>query len=150
MENKKKKTPGEELLQAVYKNAKMGSDAVTEVIEKTKDAHLRSELTSQLESYYGFTMAAKNKLMEMNCEAKEPGMLSKLPAELSIKMSTMMDSSDSKIAEIMIGGYNMGIVDLQKNINQAKSEGVPEEAMNIANGVMALETGSLEKMKKYL
>ncbi len=150
MENKKKKTPGEDLLQAVYKNAKMGSDAVTEVIERTKDAKLRSELTSQLESYYGFTMAAKNKLMEMNCEAKEPGMLSKLPAELSIKMSTMMDSSDSKIAEIMIGGYNMGIVDLQKNINQAKSEGVPEEAMNIANGVMALETGSLEKMKKYL
>ena len=150
MENKKKKTPGEELLQAVYKNAKMGSDAVTEVIERTKDANLRNELTSQLESYYGFSMAAKNKLMEMNCEAKEPGMLSKLPAELSIKMSTMMDSSDSKIAEIMIGGYNMGIVDLQKNINQAKSEGVPEEAMNIANGVMALETGSLEKMKKYL
>ena len=129
MENKKKKTLGEELLQAVYKNAKMGSDAVTEVIERTKDANLRNELTSQLESYYGFSMAAKNKLMEMNCEAKEPGMLSKLPAELSIKMSTMMDSSDSKIAEIMIGGYNMGIVDLQKNINQAKSEGVPEEAI---------------------
>ena len=150
MENKKKKTPGEELLQSVYKNAKMGSDAVTEVIERTKDAHLRSELTSQLESYYGFTVAAKNKLMEMNCEAKEPGMLSKLPAELSIKMSTMMDSSDSKIAEIMIGGYNMGIVDLQKNINQAKADGAPEEALNIANGVMALETGSLEKMKKYL
>ena len=150
MENNKKKSAGEELLQAVYKNAKMGSDAVTEVIERTKDANLRNELTSQLESYYGFSMAAKNKLLEMNCEAKEPGMLSKLPAELSIKMSTMMDSSDSKIAEIMIGGYNMGIVDMQKNINKAKSEGVHEEAMNIANGVMALETGSLEKMKKYL
>jgi hypothetical protein len=150
MENRKNRTPGEELLQAVYKNTKMGSDAVTEVIEKTKDAKLRSELTSQLESYNGFSLAAKNKLLEMNCEAKEPGMLSKLPAELSIKMSTMMDSSDSKIAEIMIGGYNMGIVDLQKNINQAKSDGVPEDVMNIASGVMALETGSLEQMKKYL
>jgi hypothetical protein len=150
MENRKNRTPGEELLQAVYKNTKMGSDAVTEVIEKTKDAKLRSELTSQLESYNGFSLAAKNKLLEMNCEAKEPGMISKLPAELSIKMSTMMDSSDSKIAEIMIGGYNMGIVDLQKNINQAKSDGVPEDVMNIASGVMALETGSLEKMKKYL
>ncbi len=150
MENKKKKVPGEELLQAVYKNAKMGSDAVTEVIEKTKDAQLRSELTSQLESYYGFSLAAKNKLLEMNCEAKEPGMFSKMPAEFSIKMSTMMDNSDSKIAEIMIGGYNMGIVDLQKNINSAKEEGASEEALNIANGVMAFETGSIEKMKKYL
>jgi len=150
MENKKLKTPGEELMQTVYKNAKMGSDAVTNVIEKTKDAELRRELTSQLESYYGFTVAAKNKLLEMNCEAKEPGMLSKIPADFSIKMSTMIDSSNSRIAELMIGGYNMGLVDLQKSLNQAKDEGAPEEVINIATGVMAFEQGSIEKMKKYL
>ena len=150
MENHKIKNAGEELMQAVYKNAKMGSDAITGVIEKTKDAELRRELTSQLESYYGFTVAAKNKLLEMNSEAKEPGMLSKLPADLSIKMSTMMDSSNSKIAEIMIGGYNMGLVELQKSLNQAKAEGAPEDVLNIANGVVAFEQGSIEKMKSYL
>ena len=150
MENHKIKNAGEELMQAVYKNAKMGSDAITGVIEKTKDAELRRELTNQLESYYGFTVAAKNKLLEMNSEAKEPGMLSKLPADLSIKMSTMMDSSNSKIAEIMIGGYNMGLVELQKSLNQAKAEGAPEDVLNIANGVVAFEQGSIEKMKSYL
>lgn len=150
MEKKKTQTPGEELMQTVYKNAKMGSDAVTAVIEKTKDALLRRELTSQLESYYTFGVSAKNKLSEMHREAKEPSMMSKLPAEFSIKMSTMMDSSDSKIAEIMIDGYNMGIIDLQKSINAAKDEGAPEDVMNIANGVIAFEQGSIEKMKKYL
>ena len=150
MENKKHKTPGEELMQAVYKNAKMGSDAVTCVIEKTKDAELRRELTSQLESYYGFTVSAKNKLLEMNCEAKEPGMLSKIPADFSIKMSTMMDNSNSKIAELMIGGYNMGLLDLQKNLNQATDEGAPEDVINIANSVIAFEEGSIERMKQYL
>ena len=150
MENKKQKTPGEELMQAVYKNTKMGSDTITNVIERTKDAELRRELTSQLESYYGFTTAARNKLLEMNCEAKEPGMLSKIPADFSIKMSTMMDSSNSKIAELMIGGYNMGLVDLQKSINQAKEEGAPEDVLNIAGGVMAFEQGRIERMKKYL
>jgi hypothetical protein len=150
MDKKKAHTPGEELMQTVYKNVKMGSDAVTSVIEKTKDANLRHELTSQLESYYGFTVSAKNKLAEMHCEAKEPGMLSKLPADFSIKMTTMMDSSDSKIAEIMIDGYNMGIIDLQKSINSAKDEGAPEDVMNIAQGVMAFEEGSIEKMKQYL
>ncbi len=150
MENKKSKNPGEELMQAVYKNAKMGSEAVTTIIGKTKDAHMREELTCQLESYYGFETAAKNKLLEMSVDAKDPGMLAKLPADLSIKMSTMMDSSNSKIAEIMIGGYNMGLVDLQKSINQAKNEGAPEDIMNIANGVVAFEQGSIEKMKNYL
>ena len=150
MENKKIGVPGEELMQAVYKNAKMGSDAVTSVIERTKDAELRRELTSQLESYYGFTVAAKNKLLEMNCDAKEPGMFAKIPADFSIKMSTMMDNSNSKIAELMIGGYNMGLVDLQKSLNQAKEEGAPEDVINLANGVMAFEQGSIERMKQYL
>jgi len=150
MEKKKTQMPGEELLQTVYKNVKMGSDAVTAIIEKTKDANLRRELTSQLESYYGFSISAKNKLTEMHVEAKEPSMISKMPAEFSIKMSTMMDSSDSKIAELMIDGYNMGIVDLQKSINAAKADGAPEDVMNIASGVIAFEQGSIEKMKQYL
>ncbi|MBO5024121.1 MAG: hypothetical protein J6D11_07435 [Clostridia bacterium] len=150
MENSKMNNAAQELMQAVYKNAKMGSDAVTTIIGKTKDAKLREELTSQLESYYGFETAAKNKLLEMSVEAKDPGMLSKLPADISIKMSTMMDSSNSKIAELMIGGYNMGIVDIQKSMNQAENEGVSEDVMNIANGIMAFEEGSAEKMKKYL
>lgn len=139
-----------ELMQAVYKNAKMGSEALTTVIGKTKDARLREELTSQLESYYGFESASKGKLMEMSAEAKEPGMFSKLPADLSIRMSTMIDDSNSNIAEILIGGYNMGILDLQKSMNQAKSDGVPEDVMNIANGVVDFEQGSIEKMKSYL
>ena len=150
MENSKMNNAAQELMQAVYQNAKMDSDAVTTIIGKTKDAKLREELTSQLESYYGFETAAKNKLLEMSVEAKDPGMLSKLPADISIKMSTMMDSSNSKIAELMIGGYNMGIVDIQKSMNQAENEGVSEDVMNIANGIMAFEEGSAEKMKKYL
>ncbi len=150
MENNKTHNAAKELMQAVYKNAKMGSEAVTTIIGKTKDAKLREELTSQLESYYGFETAAKNKLLEMSAEAKDPGVLTKLPADISIRMSTMMDSSNSKIAELMIGGYNMGIVDIRKSMNQAQSEGVPEDVMNIANGIISFEEGSAEKMKKYL
>ena len=150
MKSNKSQNPAEELLQAVYKNAKMGSDAVTTMIGKTKDAKLREELTSQLESYYGFETAAKNKLVEMSAEAKEPGILDKIPASISVKMSTMMDTSDSRIAEIMIGGYNMGITELQKSVNQAQNDGVPEDVINIANGVISFEQGSIDKMKEYL
>lgn len=150
MENNKNHDAAKELMRAVYKNAKMGSEAVTTIIGKTKDARLREELTSQLESYYGFETAAKNKLLEMSAEVKEPGVLTKLPADISIRMSTMMDSSNSKIAELMIGGYNMGIVDIRKSMNRAQNEGVSEDVMNIASGIMSFEEGSAERMKKYL
>lgn len=150
MENKHNQNPAEELMQAVYKNVKMGEEAVTTVIGKTKDAGMRQELTNQLESCYSFETAAKNKLFEMSAEAKKVGMIEKIPADLSIRMSTMMDSSNSKIAEIMIGGYNMGIVDLQKSINQARSEGVSDDVLNIATGLVEFEQGSIENMKQYL
>jgi hypothetical protein len=50
----------------------------------------------------------------------------------------------------MINGYNMGIVDIQKSMNKASEEGVPEDVMNIANGIMSFEEGSSKKMQGYL
>ena len=52
MENNKTHIASAELMQAVYKNAKMGSDALVTIIGKTKDAKLRQELTDQLEIEY--------------------------------------------------------------------------------------------------
>lgn len=150
MEKKRKNAPSEELMRTVYRNAKMGSEAISAVIGRAGDAHFREELTGMLESHYGFETAAENKLTEMSAEAKAPGMLEKLPAELSIRMSTMLDSSDSKIAEIMIGGYSMGLVDLQRSINRARAQGVGDDVMNIAEGACAFGQVSIEKMKKYL
>lgn len=150
MENNNEKNPGEELLQAVYKNAKMGKETLTTVIGKTKNEKVRAELTSQLESYHGFESEARNKLMQMSQNPKEPSVMAKLPADISIKMSTLMDSSDSKIAEIMIDGYNMGIIELQKSLNQAKNSGVGEDIIGVANNVIAFEEGSIEKMKTFL
>ena len=99
MENNNGKNPGEELLQAVYKNAKMGKETLTTVIGKTKNEQVRAELTSQLESYHGFESEARNKLMQMSQNPKEPSVMAKLPADISIKMSTLMDSSDSRSEE---------------------------------------------------
>ena len=141
MENNNGKNPGEELLQAVYKNAKMGKETLTTVIGKTKNEQVRAELTSQLESYHGFESEARNKLMQMSQNPKEPSVMAKLPADISIKMSTLMDSSDSKIAEIMIDGYNMGIIELQKSLNHAKTSGVGEDIIGVANNVIAFEIG---------
>lgn len=150
MENNNGKNPGEELLQAVYKNAKMGKETLTTVIGKTKNEKVRAELTSQLESYHGFESEARNKLMQMAQNPKEPSVMAKIPADISIKMSTFMDSSDSKIAEIMIDGYNMGIIELQKSLNHAKTSGVGEDIIGVANNVIAFEEGSIEKMKTFL
>ncbi len=150
MEKNEMKNPSEDLLNDIYKSAKMGTQSVTHVIGKTKNEGIRRELASQLDKYHEFESEARNKLIEMSLAPKEPTMMDKVPADMSIAMSTMIDSSDSSIAKIMIDGYNMGIIELQKSVNHAKEKGVDESVMNIASGVIEFEERSIENMKQYL
>ena len=68
----------------------------------------------------------------------------------AIMMNTMVNSSTSKIAEMMINGSTMGIIDLGKRVKQAQSEGVSEDVVKIANDMMSFEEGNIQKMKTYL
>lgn len=151
MADKQKKTnPDEEFLQDLYKNACMGTDSVTTVLGKTKDEKLRCELTAQLDGYQNFANTTRNKLSGMSSTAKEISAFAKIPAEISIMMSTMVDNSTSKIAEMMINGSTMGVIDLKKRVKQAEQDGVSEEVVKIANDMMTFEEDNIDKMKNYL
>ena len=151
MSDKQKNTnPDEVLLQDLYKNACMGTDSVTTILGKTKDEKLRCELTAQLDGYQNFANITRNKLSGMSAVAKEITAFAKIPAELSIMMNTMVDSSPSKIAEMMINGSTMGVINLEKRVKQARSEGVSEDVVKIANDMMSFEEDNIQKMKPYL
>ena len=106
-EKQKNTSPDEMFLQDLYKNACMGTDSVTTILGKAKDEKLRCELTAQLDGYQNFANITRNKLTGMSATAKEITAFAKIPAELSIMMNTMVNSSTSKIAEMMINGSTM-------------------------------------------
>lgn len=149
-EKQKNTSPDEMFLQDLYKNACMGTDSVTTILGKAKDEKLRCELTAQLDGYQNFANITRNKLTGMSATAKEITAFAKIPAELSIMMNTMVNNSTSKIAEMMINGSTMGIIDLGKRVKQAQSEGVSEDVVKIANDMMSFEEDNIQKMKTYL
>ena len=149
-EKQKKTNPDEELLQEMYKNACMGTDSVTTILGKTKDEKLRCERTAQLDGYQNFANVTRNKLSGMSATAKEINAFAKIPAEMSIMMTTMVDSSTPKIAEMMINGSTMGVINLKKRIKQAQTEGVSQDVVKIASDIMAFEEDNINKMKNYL
>ena len=69
---------------------------------------------------------------------------------MSIMMTTMVDSSTPKIAEMMINGSTMGVINLKKRIKQAQTEGVSQDVVKIASDIMAFEEDNINKMKNYL
>ena len=141
-------TPDEELLGEVYKSVTMGSDSITTLMSKTTDASMRSDLTTQLEGYQNFATATKTKMYEKNFKVKETSVFVKVPAEVSMNVTTMMDNSNTKIAEMMINGSTMGIIELTRKIRRTPC--ADADSVKIANDVVAFEESGIEKMKTYL
>ena len=150
MEKNKMTNPGEQLLCEIYKNANMGEDSLCMLIGKVKDEKLRRDITCQLDTYAGYAQTAKNKLADMNVKAKELSPIAKISSEISMAVSTMTDSSAQKLAELIIEGSTMGIVELKKQITAAKNENAPEHIVNFANEVVTFEENSINRMKEYL
>ncbi len=144
------KNPDVALLQEVYKTVSMGTDSVLTILGKARKEDIRSELTEELDGYQNFAGLTRDRLSALSVPAEEVGLLAKIPAELSIRMSTLTDDSSSKLAELMINGSTMGIIELQKEIKNAEKAGASKENIQLATGVLNFQQKNINQMKAYL
>ncbi|MBQ7292921.1 MAG: hypothetical protein IJW79_04190 [Clostridia bacterium] len=131
----------------IYRNAKMGSEAILNLLPSVNDTGLESELTLQLSRYEEFAREAKEILEKNGEKPLEESAFSRLMAKMGIKMNTMIDKTSSHIAQMVIEGAVMGITDIQKRLNEADDYG---DAEPIARRLMAFEEDTVERMKAYL
>jgi translation initiation factor 2B subunit (eIF-2B alpha/beta/delta family) len=76
--------------------------------------------------------------------------MTRLSARMGVALNTMIDSTTSHIAEMMIQGSNMGITDMTKLLNDHTAHGTAKKAAELAREVIAFEEENLERLKKYL
>ena len=134
----------------IYKNAKMGADSIIHLLPHIKEDTLRSIVTMQLDGYEKYAARAATALAERGVEAKEENLVTRLSARMGVAINTMIDSSGSHIAEMMIEGSNMGITEMTKLMNDHKARGDSKEAMRLAQEVVHFEEHNLEMLKRYL
>ena len=67
---------------------------------------------------------------------------------MSIEMNIISDKSNSKIAEMMLQGTNMGIIEGVKLRNQYPDLDKPVQ--NILNEFVQFQQNNVEQLKKYL
>ena len=148
MTKTKQVSPDEALLGEVYKSVTMGVDSVSTLIEKTDDTALRADLYTQLGEYQKYATAAKTKMFEKNYKVKESSVFAKIPAEVSMNVTAMMDNSATKIAEMMITGSTAGVIGLTRKIRETPD--ASPECTQLARDVVAFEENSINRMKTYL
>ncbi len=134
----------------IYKNTKMGADSIINLLPHIKNDALRSVVTMQLDGYEKYAARAAMALRERGQEPKEENLLARVSARMGMALNTMIDSTTSHVAEMMIEGSNMGITDMTKLLNDHEPRGTSPEAVRLAREVVTFEEHNLEMLKRYL
>ena len=138
------------LLEAMYKNVRMGADSILDIMPKVANEELRTELTSELERYGEFSKEIETAFLDAGEKVKDEGMLAKLGTKMSVAMNTMVDSTTSHIAEMMIQGGTMGITDATKLLREYENTSCSEEALDLARRIIQYEEETVERLKEFL
>lgn len=138
----------ETLLNCVAKNAQTGAIAIEQLIPKTEDAELRSELNSQHEQYVSAHRNAENLLHSFGFEAKETPVMAKAGMWMGTQMNTAFDRSNAHLADIMIQGLTMGVIDTTKARNECPD--ADGQAQGMASSFITQQQDSIERMKQFL
>ena len=135
-------------LDEIHKGACMGIDAIDYVIDKVSDKGLKKELLREQKDYKRtkkYIEDIYNKYSEGN--PHETGVMTKAMTWGSVELKTFVDTSSSKISELILQGVNMGIIEGRKILNK---KCINEEISNIIEEYVAMQEKSVEILKEYL
>lgn len=136
------------LLREVQKNTEMAIKAIDTISDKVYDDSLAVQLSKQSLKYSEIRNKALDKLLEERGEPYRGNYVDDMMLKGGIHMKTMLDTSTSHIAEMMIQGGTMGITDLCKAMNH--HENAERASMEIAKELMDFEEENIARFKKYL
>ena len=138
----------EYILNEINKGIKMGMDSISSIAEKVTDDQLKDDLQYEYNQYNSILNDVNAELGKYEEFPKELNPAQKMMGWFDIQMSTMTDNSDSKIAEMLIKGTNMGIIEGVKLLNHNPE--TTDNIKNILNHFIQFQENNVERLKKYL
>lgn len=145
MTNKKNQV---NVLDEINKGACMGMDAIHFIIDKVTDEELKEELNVQYNKY--------KEISEEICELypeysrKEPhetSAMNKFMTWSGIEMKTITDDSTSKLAEMLMQGTNMGIIEGRRILNDKNMD---KDVHKIVQKYVEMQEAAVENLKRFL
>lgn len=137
-----------EFLNYVSKNAEMGSTSIKDLINVVEDENFKEILRNQIDEYEKIYEEANQLLDNYNEEQKETNPLQKFTSYIMIKMNLLTNKSTSHIAEMMMKGSNMGIIDIEKKLNSF--DNLDKNVNYLGEKLLKIEENNIEQLKPYL
>lgn len=136
------------VLDEVSKGCSMGQNALKDIMEKAENNDFKNLLMKHLEQYE--TISKKIEDLYNNYSGDEPHELNVMEKTMTwygIQMRTMTDSSTSKLAELLMQGNNMGIIEGRKLLNNKE---MSKDIEKVTDEFVKMQEKAVEELKKYL
>lgn len=136
------------VLDELNKGTCMGRDAIKMILDKVED----EELYKVLEKEYSNYKELSDKIVELypeydDGEPHETNILNKAKTWYGIEMKTLLDDTSSKLAELIMQGINMGIIEGRRLLN---SKDIDESVHELTQRYVDMQEEAVENLKKFL
>ncbi len=138
-----------EALKEVCKGVKMGMDAIEYVEDKVKDnTEFKNAIKHEYSMYNNIYDKVKNAYSNYGESPDEVSFKDKAFLWYGIQVNTIKDDTTSKIAELLVQGTNMGIIEGRRILNN--NEELDTDVDKLLNDFVDFQEQSVERLKKFL
>jgi len=137
-----------QLLQDVIRNAHTGESAIDQLLTISDHSEMRRDLMTEKALYHSTVRAGEQAIINAGGRPEPIGPMSRAGMKMGIIFNTITDKSDSHIAEMVIQGANMGIIEMTKALNTYPN--ADEKSRSIARNFIGQQQDIINRQKHYL
>lgn len=137
-----------QLLQDVVRSARTGEAAIGQLMDKAESPEMRGELSREREQYRAAAREAESALAAAGGHTEPVGMLQKAGMWVGAQMNTLTDRSNAHIAEMVIQGATMGIIEMTRS--RSTYPDADADAASLASRFIVEQNDIIDRQKAYL
>lgn len=139
----------EKYLNAIYQNIRTAIQSIEDIMPKSTDENLTSELSKEQDEYSCLAKECEAFAKAEKIEGlKDNNFIEKAKLWASVNMSTMIDNSTRKISELMLLETFMGIITCIKDKSDHKN--ISKELDELLDKLYTFERKNIDRLLPFL
>jgi len=136
------------LYQEIQRNTEMAMKAIDTISDKIYDDALAMQMSRQSIRYSELHNEASRQLVEAKAQNYQGSALADVVLKTGLRYNTMLNTSTSYLAELLIKENNNGIIEMEKVLKANGAAG--EKPTALARQLIAFEEKNVRSLKEYL
>lgn len=139
-----------EMLNYIYKNAQMGQVSINHLLDIVREhSKFRDLLETQFTEYKTIFDTAEKALNSLGCKTKGTSTIQKFETYMMIDIKTIRDKSPDHVAEMLIQGSTMGVIQITRRLKEYKGS-IDTNVQKLAEKLLSTEQHNIEECRKFL